>query len=27
LPCNDAALSFGQVAEIAARDEEIGEHG
>ena len=27
LPCNDAALSFGQVAEIAARDEEFGEHG
>jgi hydrogenase maturation protein HypF len=27
LPCNDAALSFGQVAETAARDEEFGEHG
>ncbi len=27
LPCNDAALSFGQVAEIAARNEEFGEYG
>ena len=27
LPCNDAALSFGQVAETAARDEESGKHG
>jgi len=27
LPCNDAALSFGQVAETAARDEESGEYG
>lgn len=27
LPCNDAALSFGQLAEIAARDEGFAEHG
>ena len=27
LPCNDAALSFGQIAETAAQDEEYREHG
>ncbi len=27
LPCNDAALSFGQVAETAARDEGAGNYG